>query len=116
MSGSKRSFGRKYRRARGERTPLKRVREGRLIDTAAERPRSERGRVVAARKGDGERWKDGRDCGGEGDTEGEKERNRGGKVEAGGSRWRQSCSLSWLENARCRENAVAWPPATPDPE
>lgn len=82
VSGSKRSFGRKYRRARGERTPLKRVREGRLIDTAAERPRSERGRVVAARKGDGERWR-GRmeEIGGEGDTEGEKGGKRGIAVE-----------------------------------
>lgn len=36
------------------------------------------------------------EIGGEGGRERWKERNRGGKVEAGGSRWRQSCSLGWL--------------------
>lgn len=57
------------------------------------------------------------EIGGEGGRERWKERNRGGKVEAGGSRWRQSCSLGWLAGwlqGKC--SCGAWPSATPDPE
>lgn len=90
---------------------MKRVREGRLIDTAAER--SERGRAVAARKGDGERWKGGRDWRG----------GRARKVEREESRWKSrgrrfemeaklfSGLAGWL--AGCRENAVAVPGRRP---
>lgn len=54
-------------------------------------------------------WKDGRDCGGEG---GEKERNRGGKVEAvrGGGK---VVPLAGRVQGKC--SCGAWPAATPDP-
>lgn len=72
-------------------------------------PRSERGRAVAARKGDGERWKGGRDWRG----------GRARKVEREESRWKSKGRRFEVEAklfsglAGCRENAVAVPGRRP---